>query len=86
MRSALRFWQITPIFKCPVVGLCFTYGEQKQLLKKAGISWKKESRFEMHETLVAYSDNKNRLSRKADNLLKRKFGKQVEYSPCFRRR
>jgi len=33
----LRFWEIDPFFKCPAVGICLTFSEQKQVLKKAGI-------------------------------------------------
>ena len=36
----LKLWEIENFFKCPVVGMCLTTAEQKQLLKKAGISIK----------------------------------------------
>jgi hypothetical protein len=39
---------------------------------------KKASAFEMHEALVACSENKNHLSRKVDTVLQRKFGKKVD--------
>ena len=72
----LKFWEIENMFKCPVVGMCLTYSEQKQVLKKAGISIKRKNQFEIHERLVASSDDENRLSRKVDNLLRRKFGRR----------
>jgi prefoldin subunit 5 len=76
-KFSLRFWEIDHFFKCPVVGMCLTLSEQKQLLKKSGIPTKKKSPFEIHETLVASSESESRLSRRVDNLLNRKFGKET---------
>jgi hypothetical protein len=76
-KTPLKFWQIDHYFKCPVVGMCLTLSEQKQLLKKSGFSIKSKSPFELHETLVASAESKNRLSRKVGNLLNRKFGKKA---------
>ncbi len=75
--ALLKFWEIDNLFKCPVAGMCLTFSEQKQLLKKSGIPIKKLSSFEIHETLVASSENENRLSVKVTNLLHRKFGKEA---------
>ncbi|MCD6295466.1 MAG: DUF2325 domain-containing protein [Deltaproteobacteria bacterium] len=69
----LRFWEIDPFFKCPAVGICLTFSEQKQVLKKAGISSKRKSSFEIHEILVGSSETENRVSRQVDRLLNRKF-------------
>lgn len=76
-KPLLKYWEIDHFFKCPIVGTCLGFSEQKQLLKKAGISIKNKSIFRIHETLVASSDNENRLSRKIDRLLNRKFGHAV---------
>ena len=75
--ALLKFWEIDNFFKCPVAGMCLTFSEQKQLLKKSGIPIKKLSSFEIHETLVASSENENRLSVKVNNLLDRKFGREA---------
>ena len=74
-KRPLRFWEIDRFFKCPVVGMCLTLAEQKQVLKKSGVSLKQKGSFEIHETLVASSENENRLSRKVDTFLHRKFSK-----------
>jgi hypothetical protein len=74
----LKFWEIDHFFKCPVVGMCLTLSEQKQLLKKAGITVKDKSPFEIHEVLVASAESESRLSRRVDNRLNRKFGKEAE--------
>ena len=73
----LNFWQVQSFFTCPVVGMCLTQAEQQQLLKKCGFSPKKCSAFELHETLVASSESDNRVSRRVDRLLQRKYGKQA---------
>jgi hypothetical protein len=72
-----RFWEINDFFKCPVVGMCLTYAEQQQVLKKADLPAKKASPFEMHEALVASAGNENPLSRRIDTLLNRKYGKKA---------
>jgi hypothetical protein len=59
-KVSLRFWEIDHFFKCPVVGMCLTLSEQKQLLKKSGIPAKKKSPFEIHETLVASLESESR--------------------------
>ena len=48
----LRFWEIDDSFKCPVIGTCLDITEQRQILKKEGISVKNKSDFEIHEIIV----------------------------------
>ncbi len=73
----LRFWEIDHGLACPVVGMCLSLCEQKQLLKKAGVSIKNKSTFELHELLVSSIHSESRLSRKVDALLNRKFGREA---------
>lgn len=73
LSSCSRFWEIDCCYKCPVVGICLTFAEQKHLLKKAGISFDNRNRFEIHEILVAGSDGESPLSRRVDSFLNRKF-------------
>jgi hypothetical protein len=75
--NRLKLWEIEYFFKCPVVGICLTLSEQRQVLKKAGISFKHRSAFEIHEILVGGAEKKGRLSEKIDRLLNRKFGPQI---------
>ncbi|WP_419662024.1 conserved uncharacterized protein, DUF2325 [Desulfosarcina variabilis str. Montpellier] len=72
-----RCWEINHFFKCPTIGMCLSFAEQKQLLKKTGILDKKDGAYDIHEKLVASLESENRLSRRVDNLLDRKYGKQV---------
>jgi len=72
-----RFWEIDLIFKCPVVGTCLDMTEQKQILKKAGISIKKKNPYEIHETMVRSSENETPLSRRIDCRLNRKFKREI---------
>ena len=72
--SALKFWEIDPFFKCPVVGICLTLSEQKQVLKKAGVSSKGKSPFEIHEILVGCSEKENRVSKQVGRMANRKYG------------
>lgn len=72
----LKIWEIDKFFKCPIVGACLTYTEQKHLLKKVGICIKNKSPYDIHEILVASCDTENRLSQKFENKLNQKFGKK----------
>ena len=77
-KSRRRCWEINHFFKCPTIGMCLSFAEQKQLLKKTGLLDKKEGAYDIHEKLVASLESENRLSRRVDNLLDRKYGKQVQ--------
>jgi hypothetical protein len=72
----LRIWEIDGVFKCPIVGACLTFAEQKQLLKKAGLSAKGKSSYEIHGILVGSCEAETPLSRKLQNLLNRKSRKK----------
>ncbi len=74
----LKYWEIDERFACPIAGMCLTLSEQKQLIKKAGISMKKPTLFEIHEVLVASSSSENALSRKIDSFLVRKFSRETK--------
>ncbi len=76
--SRLRFWETDDFFSCPIAGICLSVSEQKQLLRKAGFCLKKTGHSKMHEILVSSSKNENRLSRKIDSLLSRKFSRESE--------
>lgn len=73
-----RFWEIDCYFKCPVVGLCLALSEQKQLLKKAGISAKRKGLFEIHEILVGHSETENPLSCRMDSFLSNKYSREAK--------
>jgi hypothetical protein len=74
-RLPLRYWQVDHFFTCPLAGMCLTPAEQKQLVKKFGLSGKKNTAFEIHEAIVSSAGSDNRLSRRTDALLQRKYGK-----------
>lgn len=77
-RERRRFWEIDSHFKCPLVGMCLSLSEQRQLLKKAGVSLKGKTPFMIHEVLVACSDRQNPLSKKVDDRLDRKYSAERE--------
>lgn len=72
--AVLRFWEIEHFFRCPLIGICLTPAEQRQVLKKSGFCLKGKSPYDIHEMLVAAAESENRLSRKVDRLLTRNFG------------
>jgi hypothetical protein len=52
--------------------------EQRQILKRAKMSSKKLSRYELHEILVSCANDENCLSTRVDTLLHRKYGREAE--------
>ena len=57
--------------------MCLTHADQKHLLKKTGLLKKQDSPYDIHEKLVASLDSENRLSKRLDNLVERKFASQA---------
>src|SRR6056297_46169 len=74
----LHFWEIDQTFTCPLIGTCLTFAEQQQVLKKTGRQVKRKTPFEIHETLVASSASRNRVSARVDTLLDRKFKRKAQ--------
>lgn len=75
--EAAHFWEYDNMFVCPAIGMCLTLSEQQQIIKKCGISIKNKSVFEIHELLVACAEGENRLSKRVDNLFRKKFSKSA---------
>jgi hypothetical protein len=73
----LRFWEIEPFFKCPVIGWCLDVAEQREVLRKEGTSNKDQPNFKAHEMLVQNLESENRLSSRVDCLLNRKYKKEI---------
>jgi len=69
-----HFWETDSFLTCPIVGLCLTFDEQERVLKKAGISVKGKTPFDIHEILVASAESENLLSARVDRYLDRKYG------------
>lgn len=76
--SRLKVWEVESCFKCPLAGSCIDIDEQRKLLKKMGTRLKWDRLFEVHEILVTSLDEENDLSRKIDELLSRKYRKQLD--------
>lgn len=75
----LRFWEIEPFFKCPVIGWCLDVAEQREAFRKEGTSSsnKDQSNFKTHEMIVQSLESENRLSSRVDGLLNRKYKKEI---------
>lgn len=82
-KTALRFWEIDSMFRCPVIGVCLTESEQIAILKKAGVPSKDKNSSEIHELLVASAGSENRLSFRIDHFLWQKFGEQASHIHSF---
>jgi hypothetical protein len=43
-----KLWEMDHAFRCPVMGICLDHSEQKQLLKKSGITFKDKTPYDIH--------------------------------------
>ena len=77
-KERLRIWDVDHFFKCPLIGMCLTHTEQRQLLKKLDFPIKKASAYMIHEALVASTESDNRISRRIDIILSRRYGKDMD--------
>lgn len=73
-----KIWEIDPVFICPVSGVCFSYAEQKKILKTPGCQKSCGSLFEMHQSLMADLQDQNRLSEKAQRILQNKYADFIQ--------
>jgi len=69
--------EIDSHFSCPVVGTCLSFRDQKRILKKAKISYKKFTPYEIHQLMVRGIQSKNQLSRRINNYLNQKYRCEV---------
>lgn len=76
--SRRKIWEIETMLRCPVVGVCLSMREQRQLCRKVGAPEHAKSDFAVHELIVATMTGENPLSSKLDRLLERKFGRDAQ--------
>ena len=75
--SRRRSWMIHDHFRCPVVGTCLSLEEQRRILKKTGHSVKNRTGHEIHGIFVHSLSNKNKLSKRIDAYLQKKFKYEI---------
>jgi hypothetical protein len=76
-RSRHRSWMIHDFLRCPVIGTCLSLEEQKRILKKTGHSIKNRTGHEIHGIFVQSLSNKNKLSKRIDTYLQKKFKYEI---------
>lgn len=76
-------WEIDGALRCPVIGNCLSLLEQKKILKKANISYKKMSDYEIHTILTHGISEESPLSVRIQNYLNNKYRINItELSKC----
>lgn len=73
----LHFWEIDVCFRCPMVGMCLSEAEQITVVKKAGLTIKDKSPFDIHELLVASAGRENQLSARVNIVLSQKYSSKA---------
>ena len=75
--GARSIWEIDRRLRCPVIGNCLSFPEQKKILKKANISYKELSDFEIHTTLTQGISEESPLSIRVQKFLNNKYRKNI---------
>ena len=79
-------WEIHDCYHCSITGTCLTISEQKKILTKEKISCRGFSLYDMHSAVLLNSREENRISRRVNNLLNKKYSKEIlELSDCDER-
>ena len=68
-----NIWEMDSMFVCPMIGACLTLAEQKRVLKKTSVKYEGRDAYDLHELFVSMSDTDNKLSRRVNRLLQRKY-------------
>lgn len=68
-----HIWEVSPSYRCPLIGACFDAAEHRRVLKKVGIRTKGMSLYEVHVNIMGHLRDKNRLSQRVDSVLNHKY-------------
>ncbi|MEA3224215.1 MAG: DUF2325 domain-containing protein [Thermodesulfobacteriota bacterium] len=72
-----HLWEIENFYHCSIIGTCLTIFEQKKILAKEHIPYKKLTLPEIHSIMVSNCQEENNLSRRLNNLLNQKYRKEI---------
>ena len=70
-------WEINSMLRCPILGLCLTLSEQKQILKKARVSHAGLSPHDMHAILGQGFQKEGPLARRVQRTLDTKYRREI---------
>ena len=74
-------WEVKSFYHCSTIGTCLTLSEQRKILTKEKIDIRNCSLYEMHCIMLSNVGTGNRISRRVNNLLDRKYHDEiVEFS------
>ncbi len=65
-------WQWPSAWRCPMLGMCLSSGEQRRLFKQPGKTRHMGS-YDLHQALMMATDDENSVSRRIERLLRRKY-------------
>ncbi len=72
-----RIWEIEELFHCPLVGMCLTIPQQKQILKRGGIEEKMTEEYTVHATLIRKVREKSQIATRFETQLNRKYHREI---------
>ncbi|MBE9570361.1 MAG: DUF2325 domain-containing protein [Proteobacteria bacterium] len=86
LKKRKSLWEIDHFYHCSIIGTCLTISEQEKILTKEKIFYKNFTLFEIHGIMISKAKEESRISRRVNNLLNRKYRKEVlEFSDCDER-
>jgi len=92
--SALSpIWRWAPNWQCPLLGMALSLGEQRRVFKRPQKT-RRMGAYELHQALMTVAGEENKVSRRIDRLLRRRFQRTIaetaslppdEFLECWRR-
>ncbi|MFH2064301.1 MAG: DUF2325 domain-containing protein [Pseudomonadota bacterium] len=70
-------WKMYPALKCPLIGTCLSISEQRRILKKTGLSVKREKDHEIHKMVMEKLGRENKVSSRIDRFIRHKHRKDI---------
>ncbi|PIE71320.1 MAG: hypothetical protein CSA22_03400 [Deltaproteobacteria bacterium] len=66
-------WEMSQLWKCPLMGMCLSIDEHRKLLKPLGFKVKQMSHYEMHGVIMNGLQEEGRLARRVDRFIRQKY-------------
>ncbi|PID57620.1 hypothetical protein CSB45_07285 [candidate division KSB3 bacterium] len=73
-----RVWEVDELFHCPLVGICLPISQQRQILKRCGITGGKlHKEYAVHATLIKNVREDSPAARRFEKQLNRKYSREI---------
>ena len=72
-----KIWEIHTLFHCPIVGVCLTMSDQRQILRKSGFKTKHMQEHDIHVTLIEHARKETTVAKRLEKVLNRQYRQEI---------